>query len=889
MTKRAVLLALLLVAAPALANGRLRAVGISDADLALLHHRVTGEIRERIAEITVEQAFLAKRGRNVEAIYEFSLPRDATVTSLAMTMKGKWVKGSVLERGQARRTYERIVATKRDPALLERIGDELYRMRVFPLTGGVEVRVRFTYQQVLASNEGAVEFRYHSSRARLNGRVPSGYTGTIRIHSPRAIRRVEAPGLATHVRIGSENDVTIDWDLAGTAIAQDTVIRYYDQRDRVTFTLLGHRRSGENGTFLAILQPPVEVPDGEVIPKDVIFVLDRSGSMGGEKIREAKAALERGIAGLREGDRFNVLAFSTGTDGFREKLVTFNAQTAKDARKWIGRLEATGGTALDDALTTALAMGNRERLGIVALLTDGLPTVGLSDPGRIVKRVRANNRNGHRIFVFGVGLGQNARFLDRIAHVTRAVREDITDAAAVAGAMKRFFTRVERPVMTDLSLTCSNPIESVSPRPLPDLFAGDEVVVVGRYAKSGACLFTLRGRVRGREVSHVFEGRLPERVGVECLPRFWAQRQVDVLEAAVAAGGDRRELVPEIRKIATRHGIVTKFTAGLVLEPGDRPDKVAESVMHDSVTDEFEEAELSDSPFVGPFTNSAIGLGGGAGGGRRRSLRASSSSVTAKSVERGLQWLARQQAKDGSIGTVRETAEALLAFLAAGCNDRGSARDNPHSRTVRNALRFLMNQQDEKGRFGKDLRSHIRATTAVCEAFWMTRNPRYRKPAQRGLNWIALVRAPYSGWPKEKPSTLATVEAVLALKSGKYAVLDVDPDAFEGARNWFDKKDATRSAIERDAVLFARLLLGERIWAVPDRAEPHKTPEAQEWGALVRFQIGDKPAMAALRAMGETVRESQRKDGSFGSVADTAAACRVLVTRYRYDRIFKRK
>jgi len=882
MTTRAVLLVLLLVAAPALANGRLRAVGIPDADLSLLHHRVTGDVHDRIAEITVEQAFMARRGRNVEAIYEFSLPSDATVTSIAMTMNGKWVDGSVLERGQAKRTYQRIVAKKRDPALLERISEELYRMRIFPLTGGEEVRVRFTYQQVLSASEGAVEFRYHSSRARLNGRIPGGYTGTLRIHSPRAIERVESPGLAVHVRRDAHNTVTLDWDLAGDAIAKDTVVRYRDRRDRVTFTLLGHRRSGEDGTFLAILQPPVEVAEGDVLSKDVIFVLDRSGSMGGEKIREARAALQRGIAGLRDGDRFNVLAFSTGTDAFREKLVAVTPETRKDATRWVSRIDATGGTALDDALTTALAMGNRERLGIIALLTDGLPTVGISDPARIVQRVGAHNRNNHRVFVFGVGLDQNAKFLDRVAHVTRAVREDITDAAAVSGAMRRFYARVERPVMTDLSLTCSLPIQSVSPRPLPDLFAGDEVVVVGRYPKSGPCLFTLTGRIRGREVTHVFEGEFTSEGGTECLPRFWAQRQVNVLEAALAAGGARSELVPEIRKIATRHGIVTKFTAGLVLEPGDRPDS-GDTGLEEIETEEVDDSGMHDAPFVGPFTNSAIGLGGGAGGWRRgrRNLRAGSAKLMS-SVGDALKWIATQQQKDGRVGNLRDTADVVLAYLAAGYTDRGSTRDNPYSGTVRRALRALMNNQDADGRFGKDLRTHIRATTAMCEAYWMTRNPRYKKPAQKGLDYLALVRTKYSAWPKEKPDTVTTAEAVLALRSGKFAGLDVDPDAFEGARQWFNTKGAVKTATEREAVLFARVLLGERIAAHPDNAAALKTIAGREWAALAEFQItGRVNEIKTLVAAGKS-------DGSWGSVRDTAAAVRILTTRYRYDRVFKR-
>jgi len=347
-----------------------------------------------------------------------------------------------------------------------------------------------------------------------------------------------------------------------------------------------------------------------------------------------------------------------------------------------------------------------------------------------------------------------------------------------------------------------------------------------------------------------------------------------VLEAALAAGGARSELVPEIRKIATRHGIVTKFTAGLVLEPGDRPDAIE--------TEEVEDSDMHDAPFTGASTNAAIGLGGGAGGGsRRRNLRAGTAKLMS-SAEDALKWLATQQQKDGRVGSLRDTADVVLAYLAAGYTDRGSTRDNPYSGTVRRALRALMNNQDADGRFGKDLRTHIRATTAMCEAYWMTRNPRYKKPAQKGLDYLALVRTKYSAWPKEKPDTVTTAEAVLALRSGKFAGLDVDPDAFEGARQWFNTKGAVKTATEREAVLFARVLLGERIAAHPDNAAALKTIAGREWAALAEFQItGRVNEIKTLVAAGKS-------DGSWGSVRDTAAAVRILTTRYRYDRVFKR-
>ena len=868
MAKRGTLLfALFFLAAPTWANGVVRAVGVPDSDIELLEHRIVGEVQDRIARITVEQVIHSRGVRNAEVIYTFTLPPDATITDVAMTMNGEWIDGSVLERGLAKRTYEAIVARRRDPLLVEQIDDERYRARVFPVPPKKSLRIRYTYQQVLPAVEGAVELAYLSAFKRLGGRVPKRVAGAITIRSPRDIELIEALSLGVEVTRDGTREATLHWNVAGDVLRDDLRIRFRDRREQVTFTLFGHRPSGADGTFLAILQPPVEVADGEVLPKDVIFVLDRSGSMGGDKMREAKAALTRGIDGLRAGDRFNILAFSTGVDSFRDRLVEVGADTRgdarSDARKWVSRIRAAGGTALDSALTAALKLGSRERLGIVALLTDGLPTVGVTDAETIVRRVEAGNGNAHRVFVFGVGLDQNARFLDRIAQVTRAKREDISRAEHVAPAMRRFYTRIQRPVMTDLNLSCSLPLTGVQPHPLPDLFAGDEVVVVGRYPKTGACRFTLTGRVAGRVVTHEFEGALPGTAELPSLPRFWAKQQVNALLAALAAGGSHRELVPAIRELGQKYSIITKFTAGLVLEPGT-------DVMNESGSD-FEETAgedgLSDTPFVGPTTNAAIGIGGF---GNLRSRRGTAK-VT-QGVHKSLEWMVTQQDAQGGFGGVAETAEVLLAFLGAGFNERGSARDNPYARTVRNALGFLRSAQDAQGRFHRDLRIHLRATEAMAEAYVLTRNPLWKKPTQTALDVVRAARP-------ANPDTPLVADIVIVYRLGRHAGLEMDPDMMERARVWLERKDALRTDRDIAAKLVATALLRgstRGAWTKPLRERALNAD--REWASLAAALLGDKQRLAAFRT---EVLARQKKDGSFGSVQQTARACRVLLSAWR--------
>ena len=283
--------------------------------------------------------------------------------------------------------------------------------------------------------------------------------------------------------------------------------------------------------------------------------------------------------------------------------------------------------------------------------------------------------------------------------------------------------------------------------------------------------------------------------------------------------------------------------------------------MRSRTDSEFEEIEtegMRDTPFVGPFTNSHIGIGGGFL--LRRQAKAT------EEVHRALRWMASRQEQSGSFGGVEPTASALLGYFAGGFTDRGSERDNPYSKTVRGGIRFLMNTQDVQGRFDKHPSVHVRATTAMVEAYLMTRNPRYKKPAQMGLAIVFAVRS---------ADTQLAAEIVVLLRHAKLAGLDIDPNMFERARIWLARKDAVRDERDAAAKLVADMLL---IGTSEGSKAPPKSVldavAAREWVVQVLIEFADKPALARLRA---AELASQRKDGSFGTVSETARACRVLL------------
>jgi len=931
---RYLLTALLLLPAQVLANGTIEVRGDERGTIALTRQAVTGVIRDQLAEVTVEQTFLSHGTRRAEGVYVFPLPLGASVSAFEMTVDGKTMRGEVVEREKARRIYEQIVSRRRDPALLEKIDDETFRARVFPIDPEKEVTIRLTYQQLLDDHDGLLELRYPLARQRLDGTEAGKVELRFEVLSSIDLVGVTSPSHEMKIETEGKRHA---WLTLGGADAQgkDLLLRIQRDPKEIGFTLMG---DAESRTFLAILSPPTRLPDDQIPSRDLVYVVDTSGSMNGDKIRQAKAALKRGITLLRARDRFRILSFATEVSAFRDGWLLATEENKQAASTWIDRIDANGGTAIDEALKAALEAGDPERLTLVVFLTDGLPTVGEQDPGKIVAHVKAANKAAMRIFCFGVGFDQGVPFLDDLALTTRASREYVTERQDLEATLVRFFDRVQQPALSDLRMEWGSGAGEIYPHPLPDLFAGDRLVVVGKYEQTGPSMVKLTGTRLGKPVEFVYEGSLPDRGGVPAVARLWAQRKIDFLLAEIARSGVKKELRDEIVSLATKHHIVTPYTSGLVVE--DEPPRPDEAVMGERIagsnevdTDsEFEETAgddgISDEPFAGPSTNSAIGIGGGQGGrrgrGGRRNMRAGGGSgATENAVELHLKWLDAQRNDDtGAIGSVEETSLALLAMLGAGYTDRGSERDNRYAKCVRAGLRFLLSSQRADGSLADRsragwLRTHAMATLALAEAYWMTRNPRYKAPAQQGLDLLAHMRTAGLGWSDgagtPEDDTLTTVWAMLTLRSGKLAGLDVDDDALAGTRGLLERRAPSLTPLEQAAALAARILMGEDPRTSADlqalagavlKGQPEwregERPPVDLWyfGTMAMFQVGGDSWRQWNEAMFHAIVDHQRgKDAGADagtwpmgtgapSIAEQARLAMCLEVYYRYDRVF---
>jgi len=305
--------------------------------------------------------------------------------------------------------------------------------------------------------------------------------------------------------------------------------------------------------------------------KDVAFVLDTSGSMAGKKLEQAKKALQFCVENLNDGDRFEIIRFSTEVEPLFEKLVKATEQTRAKANNFIKDLKPIGGTAIDDALRKALALrpGGEDRPFVVIFLTDGRPTIGTTDEDQIVANVKKENDARTRVFCFGIGTDVNTHLLDRITEDTRGVSQYVLPDEDLEVKVSNFFSKIKEPVLANPTLKFTGDIRATKlyPSPLPDLFKGEQLVLVGRYTGKGDAAVIVEGSVNGAARKFTYEVRFPDEASAnEFIPRLWATRRVGYLLDEIRLHGENAEVRDEVTELARKYSIVTPYTAYLILE-----------------------------------------------------------------------------------------------------------------------------------------------------------------------------------------------------------------------------------------------------------------------------------------------------------------------------------
>lgn len=543
--------------------------------------QIDTKIEGQVATTHITQVFRNETGTTLEGTYFFPIPRGATVSDFAIWDGDRRLAGEVRPREEARRIYDGIVRRRRDPGLLEYAGEELFQASIFPINPRSTKKLELTYTQVLRAESGTVGYRYPLGVGR-NASPVERLTGTIEIHGQDALRTVYSPSHAVDTR-RSDGDrrVRVTFETARNSERRDFQLFWAPSAREVGLSLFTYREPGRDGYYLLLLSPPTTVDERAYAAKDVVFVVDVSGSMAEEgKIDKARRALEYGIRGLGAGDRFNVVAFSGDTRLMESGLIAATAEGRRRGAEWVRRLSPQGGTNIDEALVAGMQQFPREagRPRMLVFLTDGLPTVGDTSVARILEHTRAARREGVRLFTFGVGYDVNTRLLDRVAAENGGVADYVDPREDLEVKVSGFFDKVNHPVLSDVRVDMGGVrTDLVYPRAMPDLFRGTQLVLVGRYRNPADLRdVTLRLSGHGSGVrTYAYPGqRFPLRADEnDWLPRLWATRRVGWLMEQIRANGEQRELVDEVTQLGTRYGIVTPYTSFLALEPGAEQDR----------------------------------------------------------------------------------------------------------------------------------------------------------------------------------------------------------------------------------------------------------------------------------------------------------------------------
>jgi Ca-activated chloride channel family protein len=595
---------------------------------------VEARVRDQVAEVQVSQTFHNPQSFQLEAEYLFPLPEEGAIQNFVLMVDGRELPGKLLSKDEARRIYEEIVRRKKDPALLEYMGRGLIRTSVFPIPPHEDRKVTLRYTRLLPRERDVVEFSYPFATQKFTTKPIQRLALDVRIESKEPIKSIYSPSHDVEFHRSGDHGASVKLVQHDCVPTSDFRLVYTLAEGRLGASVLSYRPSeGEDGYLILLASPDVEKPDEKPEPKCVIFVLDRSGSMSGKKIEQAKGALKFVLENLREEDTFNIVVYDDRVETFKPELQRYDEHSRKEAIRFVENIFPGGSTNIDEALETALGLIHDEsRPNYVLFLTDGLPTAGETGEAAIAEHAKKANDEDARVFSFGLGYDVNARLLDRISGGNGGTSVYVKPDEDIEAHVARFYSKLTSPVLTDIALEMGGTdLNRVYPRDVPDLFEGGQLVLVGRYRDSGRTKVRLTGKVGQERQTFTFDADLAdagEGHGHRYVETLWAMRRVGFLIDQIDLHGASKELTDELVDLSKRYGILTPYTAFLADEnvplhelslqyrrAGEELDRLSEVQGQSGVAQRAYKADLQTAsrfaiPAQSPESEAALAAGG---------------------------------------------------------------------------------------------------------------------------------------------------------------------------------------------------------------------------------------------------------------------------------------
>ena len=574
--------------------------GKRKGDCPLRHTDVKVEISGFLSRVNVTQEFENPFKEKIEAVYVFPLPANAAVDDMTMVVGERTVRGKILRREEAQAVYEAAKSGGQVASLLNQERPNIFTQSVANILPGERVKITISYVETLKYEAGSYEFsfpmvvgpRYMPGAA--TGQKGSGTSpDTTRVPDASSISPKPSPpgmrgghdisldimldaGLPIDVIKGKSHEVELERLNAHSAHVRlksgamipnkDFVLSYEVAGKSIQDALLAHR-SDKGGYFTLILQPPDRVAAEDVTPRELVFVLDTSGSMSGFPIEKAKETMKLALDGLYPGDTFNLITFAGDTRILFPQPVVATPANLRKAQAFLAASSGDGGTEMMKAIKASLdATDSQDHVRIVCFMTDGYVGNDLEIISEVQKHPTA------RVFGFGIGSSVNKFLLDKMSEYGRGEVEYVALNDDGSAAARRFHERVRNPLLTDITVDWNGlPVSDVYPQRIPDLFGAKPVILTGRYTSAGHGVIRLKGKMSGREFVREISVDLPEAEPQHnVLSSLWARQRIDNLMGQDFNGVQQGEMKPELKEtianLGIEYGLMTQFTSFVAVE-----------------------------------------------------------------------------------------------------------------------------------------------------------------------------------------------------------------------------------------------------------------------------------------------------------------------------------
>jgi Ca-activated chloride channel family protein len=552
------------------------------------------ELDDQIAVTHVDQTFFNKTGARVEATFIFPLPEGAVITELIYWFNGKRYLASLREKQEAQQQYNEKVRRLIDPALLQDIGDNIFKLNIAPIEPNSDVRFEITYAELLPYDFGTVDYRFFLKTTGLSPEPLERVSIRVNARTATSFKTFTTPShgstTASVVTRVADDHYTASFGDENFIPDRDYLLRFETRRDSVAMNVLTYSPTvadsfGVDHFYALWITPPDSVRADMLTSRDIVVTADVSSSMEGERMDELRAALNSFLDGLEANDRFNLLAFGTNVIPFQDDLVRATPENIAAARRYVSGLGAVGLTNIDEALRQSLRMSfDPGATCLLVFLTDGYPTWGQMEISAIVDSATARNGGRTRIFPFGIGEELSRPLLEALGRNNGGYATYISQDDSIAIVVRNFFRRVTQPVLAGLSIDYGTlDVYDRFPQALPDLFSGTQVLQFGRYRNPGTHTVTLNGNYRGEPVAMARTVSFPGEGGNRAVARLWAKVKIDHLLGEIARAGELKELVDAVIDLSMRFGILSPYTA-LYSDPTEDPPIDPSGVESDVVT-----------------------------------------------------------------------------------------------------------------------------------------------------------------------------------------------------------------------------------------------------------------------------------------------------------------